>query len=317
MGYDTAQSTDHNWGLRLFIFLPEKDFRKNKLKIDKELRRDLPHSFLGYPTSFGEPDEDGVRLPPDENGDANHYITFLTVKSFIKQHVGVSDYKLIKPISWLTIPQQKLLEITSGKIFHDGLKMKKVISKFSYYPKDIWLYKIASQWFKISQEEAFVARASAVGDELGSKIIAARIAKEIIELCFLMGRKYAPYSKWLGSAFSQLRISRKLEPVLLNALKSDSIVGREKYLSKAYHIVAEKHNSLLITDPIPTRVSRYYNRPYMVIHADTFAKKTSAKIKSDSIRELPLIGSIDQITDSANLVANGERTVRLRILYEN
>lgn len=62
IGFDDEVSTDHNWGLRLIIFLDEKDFAENKERIDRELRRSLPPSFLGYPTSFNEPDERGVRI---------------------------------------------------------------------------------------------------------------------------------------------------------------------------------------------------------------------------------------------------------------
>ena len=37
------------------------------------------------------------------------------------------------------------------------------------------------------------------GDELGSQVVAARLVREIMKLAFLMEKKYAPYSKWLGT----------------------------------------------------------------------------------------------------------------------
>lgn len=49
-------------GLRLIIFLDEKDFAENKERIDRELRRSLPPSFLGYPTSFNEPDKEAFEF---------------------------------------------------------------------------------------------------------------------------------------------------------------------------------------------------------------------------------------------------------------
>jgi hypothetical protein len=304
IGYDTSQSTDHNWGLRLILFLSETDLRKKKRQIDNEVRRNLPLTFLGYPTSFGKPDEIGVRLPDlskRAKGYVNHYIVFLTINQFLRQHLSIDDYKNIKARTWLATPQQKLLELTSGRIFHDNLGIKTIINKFSYYPRDVWLYIMASQWLKISQEEAFVARTSAVGDELGSKIIASRITKELMELCFMMEKKYVPYSKWFGKAFSELKIAGELKPILVKVLETNSIDEREKWLSKAYRNVARKHNSLHITDPISTNPSIFYNRPYLVIHGDKFASEIREKIKDKRLQSLPLIGSIDQVTDNQEL----------------
>jgi hypothetical protein len=318
LGYDTELSRDHNWGLRLFIFLSETDLKLYKLKIDRELRRTLPSSFLSYPTSFGEPDRIGVRLPDSKaTGDINHYIVFHTIRSFFESNLGIDPLKPIKGSAWLTIPQQRLLEVTSGKIFRDDLGVKKIIQKFQYYPRDIWLYMMASQWSKISQEEAFVARTSEVEDEIGSRIIASRITKELMELCFLMERKYIPYSKWFGKAFSQLGIAEELKPILSMVLKARSISEREKRLSEVYRTVVEKHNSLGITKrSISSSVSKFHNRPYLVIHGDKFAEEIRKGIKDKRIRELALLGSIDQFTENTDLLGRQDQLERIRALYK-
>ena len=72
---------------------------------------------------------------------------------------------------------------------------------FSYYPQDVWLYILAAQWIKIAEEEAFLGRSGEVGDELGSMVIAVRQVRNLMYLCILE-REYAPYNKWLGTAFS-------------------------------------------------------------------------------------------------------------------
>jgi len=59
LGYDTWQSSDHNWGPRLFIFLSENNFEESRDKVDLSLREKLPYTFLGYSTSFGKPDQIG------------------------------------------------------------------------------------------------------------------------------------------------------------------------------------------------------------------------------------------------------------------
>ena len=45
LGYDTPQSRDHNWGLRLFLFLNDDDLKAKGDEIDEELKMNLPTRF--------------------------------------------------------------------------------------------------------------------------------------------------------------------------------------------------------------------------------------------------------------------------------
>ncbi|MCB0241032.1 MAG: hypothetical protein KDH08_20900, partial [Anaerolineae bacterium] len=49
--FDTEQSTDHNWGPRLQLFLSSADFVQLRAAIDQTLRDRLPLTFLGYPVN--------------------------------------------------------------------------------------------------------------------------------------------------------------------------------------------------------------------------------------------------------------------------
>lgn len=320
LGYDTAISQDHHWGPRVFIFLTEKDYPKLKDKIHKTIAENLPYEFMGYSTNYSEPAPNGVRHAIRiTSGPVNHMVNIYTIKSFYELRLKFNPSKNITPENWLTFPQQRLLEMVSGEVFYDGLgELKKVREQFSYYPKDVWLYMLACQWTKISQEEAFVGRTGDVGDELGSQVVTARIVREIMKLCFLMEKKYYPYSKWFGTAFSQLTISKKLAPVLRNVLLSKNWKQREKILAKVYSIVVQSHNSLKITKHLPTKVSKYYGRPYLVIHADKFAEAIKAKITNPAVRRIKVkIGAVDQFIDSTDVIENLELCQRLGVFYKS
>lgn len=104
------------------------------------------------------------------------------------------------------MPQQLLLEATAGKVFHDGLgELEPLRASRAWYPHDLWLWLLAARWARLGEEEAFVGRAAEVGDDLGSRIVTARIVRDLMRLCFLQEKVYAPYSKWLGSAFLDVR----------------------------------------------------------------------------------------------------------------
>jgi len=131
----------------------------------------------------------------------------------------------------------------SGEVYHDGLgELTRVREKLKFYPEDIWLYLLAAQWHRISQEEAFVGRAGEIGDELGSQVVAARMAREIMKLAFLMEKQYVPYSKWLGSAFTKLKTAGKLTPILREVFLAKTWKARERKLAQAYSILATQHN---------------------------------------------------------------------------
>ena len=63
---------------------------------------------------------------------------------------------------------------------------------------------MASGWQRIGQEEHLTPHAGSVGDELGSALIGSRLVRDIMSLCFLMEKRYAPYAKWFGTAFLRL-----------------------------------------------------------------------------------------------------------------
>ena len=318
LGFDTPMSRDHHWGPRLLLFLNHQDCVRLKAKINQTLSDKLPYEFLGYSTNYGEPDRGGVRhLVKTNRGPVNHMVQIFTPKSFFEARLGFDPSKKISVIDWLTVPQQKLLEAVSGEIYHDGLgTLRTIREKLKFYPRDVWLYLLAAQWIRIAEVEAFVGRAGDVGDELGSGLIAAHQVNEIMKLAFLMEKQYAPYSKWFGTAFGKLRVGATLTPVLRGVLLAKTWKAREKRLADAYSIVARQHNALRITRPLPTEVTKYFGRPYLVMQSGLFVSSIREAIKDPQVRLLTGVGSVDQCIDSHELLQQLSVLRRLRVLYE-
>lgn len=175
---------------------------------------------------------------------------------------------------------------------------------------------MASEWSQISQEEAFVGRCGDVDDELGSKIIASRLIERIMNLCFLMEKEYAPYSKWFGTAFKILKSAEKFLPIFEKILECKNWKEREKHLSKAYELLAKNHNDLKVTEQMNAKVRDYYGRPYLVIFGDKFAEKLQGKITDPELKEISLLGSIDQITKVSIILEKNDNIRKMKELYE-
>ncbi|MDE3091919.1 MAG: DUF4037 domain-containing protein, partial [Chloroflexota bacterium] len=288
--------------------------------IDQCLRRDLPHTFRGIPVGFDEPNiNDGgtQRLQQTETGLVNHMIGIGTVAKFLQGSLGIDSNPPLTLTDWLTFPEHALLELTGGKIFYDGLnELESLRAKFAYYPRDVWLYRMAAQWQRISQEVAFVGRAGDVGDDLGSRIIAARLVRDVMRLGFLIERQYAPYSKWFGTAFARLQCASHLTPILQGALNANDWHDREARLCDAYVIIAEMHNALGITVYIEPTVTSFFNRPYHVIIAGNFAQALCAAIADEQLKMLAPIGGVEQFSGSTDLIDNARLTRRAHTFYQ-
>jgi UDP-2,3-diacylglucosamine pyrophosphatase LpxH len=81
-------------------------------------------------------------------------------------------------------------------------------------------------------------------------------------------------------------------------------------------IIARQHNALKITSPMRAEVTNYFERPYKVIHGDQFAAAIKKVIRSREVKSLRTdIGSIDQFTDSTNVIEDRQLCERLQIAY--
>ena len=319
LGFDTAMSTDHAWGVRLAIYLTEPDHARLAGELRTALGCKLPFLFRGWPTHFEDvPDDPGTAVARlTGTRPINHRVEILTLRGFLRDYIGVGPDHDLAVLDWLVIPEQKLRTLAAGAVYHDGLNvLEPMRRKLAYYPHDLWLYLLSAQWQRIGQEEPFVGRAGTVGDDLGSAVIAARLVRDLMRLCLLMERQYAPYPKWFGTAFARLNCATALTPILHGVLRAATWQEREKHLSAAYEIGAAMHNDLGITAPVPARVSRFWGRPFWVIHGDKIARVIWDVIQDQEVKRLPFgLGKVDQYVDSTDILSDPGRCRRLGALY--
>ena len=302
-GFDSPRSVDHDWGPRLQVFLPDSEAGQAEA-ITAMLARRLPESFHGYPVAFP--------VTPELGGTARHRVEITGLGAWLTGRLGFDPRAEVTVLDWLATPAQRLAEFTAGEVFHDGPgELTRVRSRLAWYPHDVWLYVLACQWQRIGQEEAFPGRCAEAGDDLGSVIVTARLARDLMRLCLLMNRRYPPYSKWLGTAFARmpgpacpagLTGLAGLAASLAAAMSAADWRTREQHLCDAYETVAAWHNELGFTPPMDIRVRRFYERPYRVIDAARFTAALREAITDPQIRHLPLTGAIDQFTDSTDAI---------------
>jgi hypothetical protein len=321
LGFDTEMSMDHAWCPRVLLFLREEDVTLTE-PIKSMLGRELPHEFLGFPLNTvaveGEPGVFWMKLA--EEGPVEHKVLPVTLRGFIRENMNWDISRPMAPADWLSVSSQVLRSITAGAVHFDSLgELTAMRAQLAWYPHDIWLYLLACGWARIGQEEHLMPRAGFAGDELGSALIGSRLVRDVMSLCFLMEKQYAPYPKWFGTAFGQLACAPALTPHLRAAQLAATWQEREAALCEAYVLLAKMHNALGLTDAVPEQVGSFHGRPFQVINGGDVANTLRARISDPEVKRIAAkspIGSIDQFSDNTDLRSDMAWRVAVRELYK-
>ena len=291
LGFDTPMSMDHDWGLQFFIFVKEED-RDQCQAIANVLSHRLPLEFLGFPVSLTD-----SAAPPRQRkfdvlavpleGPIQHNIVPLTVRQFSNIQLAWDSDAALTTKEWLAIPGYKFGEVVAGQIFCDDTsEITHFRQNLTWYSWDVWLYLLAKGWHRIGEDEHLMPRAGFVGDNLGASLMASRLVRAVMSLCFLIEKKYPPYSKWFGSAFRKLDCGEELMPLLRKVQTAASWQEQHEGLVVVYEYMAKKHNELGITERLPYKASGFHDRPWQVIHGDVFAEALVRRIRREDIKKL-------------------------------
>lgn len=315
LGYDDEMSRDHNWGPRVHIIVSEADFDAHARELVVGFIAHAPQSLHGEPIAWRS------RPHPPANrrwaaGDMGHGLEVHTFAGRLEDHFARGDINWT-PSDWLGVPEQKLLEFCGGAVFRDDAgTLTAARDALAYLPDDVWHYKIAAQWARIGEEQAFVGRTGMNGDDLGSRIIAARLVRDVMRLAYLLEREYVPYAKWFGTGFAQLTLSDKLRPVLERVLGAKYWGERESALADAYLLMAQLQKSLNIA-PFDGKIGPYHERGFQTINVEAAVEAALAKIGDGTLLARFPFGGIDQLSDATPVLERAAVSRRLNSAIEN
>ena len=277
LGYDDSMSADHTWFARVIVFVPGDLLDEQGESVHVRLSGRIGERFDGVPTE----------------------VTVTSVQQYFVDQLGLDVSAAWDAYDWVSLPEQRLCAMTAGAVFHDDLDLAQVRRRLAYYPRDVWLYLMLAGWWRVHPEMNLVGRAGYVGDELGSTLMASEVVSGLMHLSFLIERRYAPYSKWFGTAFSELRIAEHLSEPLDRVLHARDWRQREEALASGYEIVANAFNDLEIAPRLTPEPVRLWERPFTVMWAD-YPGALSASISDPQVRDLVErfpTGGIDQVRD--------------------
>ena len=144
-------------------------------------------------------------------------------------------------------------------------------------------------------------RAGDRGDDLGSRVIAARLVGVAMHLGFLLCRRWAPYAKWRGTLFRSLPLGDDIATTLTDVLSAGDWRSRGQYLVEALEALARAQERVGLASASPACVP-FFDRPYHHVTPVLTGVMTPAANGSVRVDLPPGLGSIEQRTDNVDLL---------------
>jgi Domain of unknown function (DUF4037) len=303
LGLDDALSRDHDWGCRLTL-LVDAAARDQVPRITRLLEDELPERFRGFP----------VRFPVTWDPSVSLRVDVATVAEFAASRLGPDPTQGMSVLDWLSVTGQSVLEVTAGPVFTDRTRtLAPARTLLAWYPPDVERYVLAAGWQRLIQLMPFLGRTADSGDELGSRLLSAGLAADVVSLAFTLSRRWAPYAKWRGTAFRSLPVAARLGPLVDAVVAAPGWRERESALAAACGVLLDVQRER--GHPAPARaVIPFFNRPYRTVDGAVQEGLLSG-ITDPGVARLPLVGSIEQWADSTDVLSSPGRRTALQAAY--
>lgn len=208
---DDRFSTDHHFGPRVNILLPERLRAERGTAIEDGLAAHLPSVWRGRELREGYTRTKGVEL------------------AGLEQHLRAT-IGLERPpetlAEWLKIPEEDITHVVAGEVWHDPAGRFTDIRQAlaAYYPEPVRLRRLA-HWCRYFSGMGVYAlkRALLRENTLYASTTFARSLRWGVQIAFLLDRRYYPYDKWLTEMFHRLpRMGARLAHVVDEAPRLDT-----------------------------------------------------------------------------------------------
>lgn len=213
---DDAYSTDHHFGLRVNVLLPEALKLERGAAIEDGLAAHLPHAWRGRELREGYTRTKGVELA--------------SLEHHLRSTIGL-DRAPQTLEEWLRIPEEDITHVVAGEVWHDpsGHFLAVRAALDAYYPEPVRLRRLAHWCRYFSGMGVYALKRALLRDNiLYASTTFARSLRWGVQMAFLLDRRYYPYDKWLTEMFRRLpRMGARLAHVVDEAPRLETPWARK------------------------------------------------------------------------------------------
>lgn len=313
LGHDDEQSRDHEWGARCILWLAPEDYAAYADVLDSMLDQQVPSTFYGFPARFRR-HPIGYFVPAGDEQHGVHHVGLTTVQRFLQFNPGMQGEQL-EPLDWLCIPEQKLLEVTRGRIFHDPVgDITRIRERLAYLPEDIWIFKLLYAWQALDVNADNIRLCASRGDTLSARLAYQRTVEVVIRLVFLLNRAYCPGTvKWVSREFFALPHASERVGTLIERGYSASLDEAAANIESIYEILVQEFNRLGMTETVeltaPSSVRGHFR------WSSSAVVQALADRLSPELRELEWGGGIDQWVTNEDILIWANQYTKFKPVY--
>ena len=250
-GFDDEISSDHDYGVGFCMWLTEEDYNM----IGEQLQK----SYDNLITSKNRlKDRRGV----------------FSINQFYNEILETSNnYEKNCHLNFEQLKEHQLATATNGQIFFDPLDVFTKVRKnlLKYYPEDLWRKKLAQSIHDFSQySQSNYSRMMARNDSVTALLCVGKAIESVLDLLYLLEKKYAPYYKWKKKGLENSRLAKQIFPILEKIAKEPSQTNVwEGYRYSAASVHLEDANVALFEE-IAVLILEEMKRQNLVSGNETF-----------------------------------------------
>lgn len=238
LGLDDSISRDHHWGPRANVLYLREDAHRLQDRVRSLFEEKLARRYREFEVQVNVGNLTGVCCS--------------AVEDFFKRFLQTDQFPTCD-LDWLDLCEVDLFHVTAGRVVYDGPgELTKLRRKYAYYPDNVWKKRLADWCMYVSGRDApyNIHRIAKRGDDLTCTVYFGQCLKRLMELCFALNRRYAPYTKWLNPTFRVLpKYADQLAPLIDDAFAADTWSERVQILIEANYVVAHALADLGLTVP--------------------------------------------------------------------
>ncbi|MCA9231651.1 MAG: DUF4037 domain-containing protein [Planctomycetales bacterium] len=241
LGLDDEISRDHHWGPRANVMYLRADAPRVADQVRAVLSK-VPPKFGQYDVQIDIGNLTGVCC--------------CQIEDFFGRFLGTEQLPA-SDLDWVRLCEVDLFHVTAGTIVYDGPgELTRRCDYLAYYPDAVWRKRLADWCMYVTGREApyNLHRVAKRNDDLTCTIYFGLCIKRLMELCFTLNRRYAPYTKWLNRLFRNLpNYADQLAPMIDAAVAEPAWNKKVQLLIDANYVIADALADLQLCPALPRR----------------------------------------------------------------
>lgn len=212
-GFDDEISRDHDFGLGFCMWLNKADFQAIGSQLQSAYHELILEKGIRYAANIWGESISNYNPRLDQRRGVMEISEFYGSTLRLRPDLDL----ILGKHYWLYAEERWLATAVNGEVFRDdeGTFTKVREDILNYYPKKIYLFKIAEQLHLFSHGgQSNYARMMARKDPVTASLCINQTVNAAMTLAHMLSKKYTPYYKWMFKGLSQLPACPGLSPLL-------------------------------------------------------------------------------------------------------